>query len=96
MAFILSSDNTQETNYSSSNVSLSGEEACPLTPLTLAGAISIDLNASGTVINKTHQHDIYICFLDMIKAPNAVHRRDKQESLWYDSNIIRTGKFESI
>lgn len=68
MAFILSSDNTQETNYGSSNVSLSGEEACPLTPLTLAGAISIDLNASGTVINRTHQHDIYMCFLDMLKA----------------------------
>lgn len=75
---------------------LSGEEACPLTPLTLAGVISIDLNASGTVINGTRHDDIYMCFLDMIKAPNAVHRRDKREVLWYDRNIISTGKFESI
>lgn len=96
MSFILSSDDTQETNYSSSNVSLSGEEACLLTLLTLAGVVFVDLNASGTAINRIHQDDIYMCFLDMIKALNAVHRRDKQEALWYDRNIIRTGKFESI
>lgn len=66
-----------------------------MTPLTFSGVISIDLNASGTV-NRTRQDDIYVCFLDMIKAPNAVHRRDKREALWYDRNIISTGKFESI
>lgn len=67
-----------------------------MTPLTFAGVISIDLNASGTVVNRIHQQDIYMCFLDMIKAPNAVHRRDNREALWDDRNIISTGKFESV
>lgn len=74
-------------------MSLSGEESSPSTPLTLAGIIIIDLNAMGTVINRTHPH---VLLRHMIEALSAVHRRDKQEALWYVRNLIRRGKFESV
>lgn len=82
VAFIIPySDNIQETN-SPSNVSLIWRRVKSFDSTDISWYYIHFLNARGTVTNRTHAQ---------VVLEHEIHRRDKQEALWYVRHIIRTG-----